>query len=102
MAKVLIVAGNTHTTIDPELVEGHADPLLLAPDDVTGNVRAVSLEDKAESLGDVVGVGNIKRRPRNGNIADQAANRAASELNGSRHQYRVARGRASFHETIIR
>ena len=42
----------------------------LAPDDVTGNVRAVRLKDKVETLGDVVRVGNIERRPRNGNVAD--------------------------------
>src|SRR5882757_6772536 len=41
------------------LVEGHADPILLAPDDVTGNVRAVRL--KVETLGDVVGLGNLER-----------------------------------------
>jgi hypothetical protein len=46
-----------------ELIERHADPLLLAPDDVTGNVRAVRLKDKIETLGDVVGVSNIERRP---------------------------------------
>jgi hypothetical protein len=45
------------------LVEGHADPLLLAPDNVTGNVRAVRLKDKVKTLGNVVGVGNIERRP---------------------------------------
>jgi hypothetical protein len=50
-------------------VEGHADPLLLTPYDVTGNVRAVSLKDKVEMLWDVV-LGNIERRPRNGNVAD--------------------------------
>jgi hypothetical protein len=52
------------------LVEGHADPLLLAPDNVTGNVRAVRLKDKVKTLGNVVGVGNIERRPRNGHVAD--------------------------------
>jgi hypothetical protein len=51
-------------------VEGHADPLLLAPDNVTGNVRAVRLKDKVKTLGNVVGVGNIERRPRNGHVAD--------------------------------
>ena len=45
------------------LVEGHADPLLLAPDNVTGNVRTVSLKDKVETLGNFVGVGDIERRP---------------------------------------
>jgi hypothetical protein len=52
------------------LVEGHADLLPLAPDDVTGNVRAGRLKDKVEVLGDVEGVSNIERRPRNGNVAD--------------------------------
>jgi hypothetical protein len=37
-------------------VEGHADLLLLAPDDVTGDVRAVLLKDKVEMFGDVVGL----------------------------------------------
>jgi hypothetical protein len=48
---------------NPVLVEGHADLLLLAPDDVTGNVRAIRLKDKVETLGDVVAVSNIERRP---------------------------------------
>ena len=52
------------------LIERHAYPLLLAPDDVTGNVRAVRLKDKIETLGDVAGVSNIERRPRNGHVAD--------------------------------
>src|SRR5258708_18714213 len=81
------------------LVEGHADPVRLAPDDVTGNVRAVRLKNKVETLGDVVGLGNLERRPRNGHVADQAINQAAGELNRSRHQYGAARDRASFHET---
>jgi hypothetical protein len=52
------------------LVEGHADPLVLAPNDVTGNVRSVRLKDKVETLGNVAGVGNIERRSRNGHVAD--------------------------------
>ena len=52
------------------LVERHADSLLSTPDDVTGNVRAVRLKEKVETLRDVVGVGNIERRPRNGYVAD--------------------------------
>ena len=55
---------------DPTLVEGHADLLRLAPDDVTGNVRAVRLKEKVEMLGNVEGVSNVERRPRNGNVAD--------------------------------
>ena len=35
---------------NPVLVEGHADRLLLWPDDVTGNVRAIGPEDKVECL----------------------------------------------------
>ena len=45
------------------LIEGHADPLLLAPDNVTGNVRTVSLKDKVETLGNFVRVRDIERRP---------------------------------------
>ena len=52
------------------LVEGHPDPLVLPPDDVTGNVRAVRFKNKVETLGDVVGLCNIERRPRNGHVAD--------------------------------
>jgi hypothetical protein len=52
------------------LVEGYADLLPLAPDDVTGNVRAVCLKDQFETLGDVEGVTNIERRPRYRNVAD--------------------------------
>ena len=55
---------------DPTLVEGHADLLRLAPDDVTGNVRAVRLKDQVETFGDIQGVRNVERRPRNGNVAD--------------------------------
>ena len=52
------------------LVEGHADPLPFAPDDVTRNVRAVRFKDKIKTIGDVAGVSNFERRPRNGNVAD--------------------------------
>jgi hypothetical protein len=40
---------------DPVSVEGDADPFLLPPDDMTGDVRVVRLEDQIEALGDVVG-----------------------------------------------
>src|SRR5712691_5762825 len=33
------------------LVEGHADPVLLAPDDVAGNVRAVRLKKRLKRSG---------------------------------------------------
>ena len=52
------------------LVEGHTYPLVFAPDDVTRNVRALHLKDKIETIGDVAGVSNFERRPRNGNVAD--------------------------------
>jgi hypothetical protein len=52
------------------LVEDHADPVLFAPNNVTRNERAVRPKDKIETLGDVVGVSNIERRPRNGKVAD--------------------------------
>ncbi len=68
-----------------ELVEGHADPLLFAPDDVTRYVRAIRLEEKIEEIGDVAGVIDFERGPRNGNVADQAVDRAAGELNRPRH-----------------
>jgi hypothetical protein len=45
------------------LVKGHADSFLAAPDDVTRCVCAVRLRDKIETIGDVVGVSNFKRRP---------------------------------------
>ena len=82
------------------LVERHADLLRLAPDDVTGNARAVRLKDQFETLGDVEGGTNFQRRPRNGNVANQTVHCAASELNRSRHQYRFA-WRAFFHEPSI-
>ena len=84
------------------LVEGHADPILLAPDDMTGNVRVVRLKEKIETLGDVVAASNLDRGPRNGNVTYQAVNGAASELYRPRHQYSLARTRASFHETMLR
>jgi hypothetical protein len=52
-----------HGTRTSGLVEGHADPLLFAPDDVTRNVRAIRLKDKIEKIGDVAGVSNLERRP---------------------------------------
>jgi hypothetical protein len=52
------------------LVQGHADPLPFAPDDVTRNVRTVCFKDKIKTIGDVAGVSNFERRPRNGNVAD--------------------------------
>jgi hypothetical protein len=85
----------------PGSVERDADPILLAPDDVTRNVRVIRLKDKIEALGDVVGAINLERRPRNGNVADQTVNNAASELNRARHQYSFARTRAPFHRAMI-
>ena len=46
-----------------KLVEGHADPLLFAPYDVTRNVRAIRLKNKIETIGDVAGVSDFERRP---------------------------------------
>lgn len=69
---------------------------------MTGNVRVVRLKDKVEALGDVVAAWNLDRRARNGYIADQAVNGDASALKRPRHQYGLARTRASFHETVIR
>jgi len=54
----------------PILVEGYADLLPFSPDDVTRNVRAVRLKDEVETLGDLERVGDVERRPRNGNVAD--------------------------------
>jgi hypothetical protein len=54
----------------PDLVERHADPLLLAPNDVAGNVRAIRPKDKVEALGDVERTSNIECRTRNGNVSD--------------------------------
>jgi hypothetical protein len=61
-------------------------------------VRAVRLKHEVETLGDVVGPATSSAAPRNAHVADQAVNRAASELNRARHQYRLARDSASFHE----
>jgi hypothetical protein len=83
------------------LVEIHTDPLILTPNDMTGNVSAVRLKDEVETLGDVMRLDNIERRPRNSHVAYQAINYASSELNRSRHQHRLARDRASFHETLM-
>jgi hypothetical protein len=52
------------------LVEGYADLLPLAPDDMTGNMRAVGLKDEVETLGEVEGVRNIECRPGNGHVSD--------------------------------
>ena len=41
------------------LVESHADPLIFAPDHVTGNLRAVGLEE-VELVGNVGGIGNFE------------------------------------------
>jgi hypothetical protein len=57
-------------TAGPFADQSKATPLLFAPDDVTGNVRVVRLKGKVETLGDVVRVSNLERRPRNGNVAD--------------------------------
>lgn len=52
------------------LVEGRADPLILAPDHVTGNARSVRLEEKAEALGYIGRVRNFKCCTGNGHVAD--------------------------------
>jgi len=41
------------------LVKSHADPLIFAPDHVTGNLRAVGLEEEVELVGNVGGIGNF-------------------------------------------
>jgi hypothetical protein len=52
------------------LVEGYADLLVLAPNDMTGNACAVRPEDEFETLGDVERVGNLERRSRYGHVSD--------------------------------
>jgi hypothetical protein len=42
-----------YARLDGYLVDGYADLLRSAPDDVTGNACAVRPEDKFETLGDV-------------------------------------------------
>jgi hypothetical protein len=84
------------------LVEGDTDPLLLPPDDTTGDVCFVRLKYEVETVGDVLGVGNFDRRPRDRYLADQAVDMAASELNPTRHQYLFTRIRPSFHESRMR
>jgi hypothetical protein len=49
-----------------------------------------------------MGVSYLDRRIRNGNVADHTIDVAASLLNRSRYQYSLARGCASFHQTLIR
>jgi hypothetical protein len=47
-----------------ELVEGHADPLDLSPDNATRNRRAVCLKVKAETLGDILRIRDFQRGSR--------------------------------------
>jgi len=63
-------------------------------------MRVIRLEYEVETLRYFVGIGNFERRPRNGYVANQAINCAVCELEHSRHQYRLARDGASFHESV--
>jgi hypothetical protein len=65
------------------LVERYADPRLLLPDDVARNSHAICFEGQDKTLGHITGAGYFNRGSRDGHVADQAIDHAASELNGS-------------------
>jgi hypothetical protein len=77
-----IAAWSNRTTAS--LIEGYADLLFSAPNDVAGNARAV-LEGQVETIGNVTRIGNIERRPRNHDVADQTVDPATGELDRSGH-----------------
>src|ERR1700732_3484493 len=68
----------------PLLIEGDADPLYLAPDDVAG--QRIALRHQGELGRDSNRAGDIEGRPGGGDVANGAINRAAAELDLSGFQ----------------
>jgi hypothetical protein len=63
-------ASNIREPAQVGLFEGNADPLILTPDNATRNARAVRLKEKVETLGGVLGIGDLQRGSRNRHVAD--------------------------------
>jgi hypothetical protein len=62
----------TATTL-PHLFEGHANPVLIDPEDSTVEHDAAMFGHKSKPLGDVVHVRHIDRRSISGNVYDTTA-----------------------------
>src|SRR5689334_19892555 len=62
--------------------EGDADPLLLAPDDMTGPPRSVAGDPQREAVRKPPRAVDLERRARCGEIAHRAGKRVAAELDG--------------------
>jgi hypothetical protein len=75
---------------DATSIEGHADPLFLAPGDMTGQVQPGGLEHQREILGDAYGATYLERRSDIRHVANHAIDRAAVELDRSGPQDAVA------------
>jgi hypothetical protein len=83
-------------------IEGYADPLFPAPDDVAGQVQPVGLEDQREIVGDAHGAGYVERRSDVRHVANHAIDRAAAELDGSGLQDTMSREGPLFaHEGVL-
>jgi hypothetical protein len=70
------------------LIEGHADPLFLAPDHAAGQM--ISIRHQGELRGDSERAADIQGRAGGGDIAYRAIDRAAAELDRSGLQHTMS------------
>ena len=76
------------------LIERHADPLFLAPDDVARLFEIFARHEQREAVGDEQRRHDFERGSGVGHVADGAVDPAAAELDRSGLQLAVARGDA--------
>jgi hypothetical protein len=96
------VFGKDSSSAEAASIEGHADPLFPAPDDVAGQVQPVGLEDQREIVGDAHRAGYLERRSDVRHVANHAIDRAAAELDRSGLQDTMAwEGPLFAHEGVL-
>ena len=88
---------------EADLLEGHADSALFAPDDAAWPLQLVGLHSEGEAVGNKERGYDFKRCAGLRDVANSAVNRAAAELDRSGLQYPAAwRGAGKRHQIGIR
>jgi hypothetical protein len=83
-------------------IKRHTHPFFFAPHNVAGYPLPVGMECQCEMLRYASGTGHLKRRARNGHVADHAIYFSAVELNCSGSQHIETGGTARFHAGMMR
>lgn len=83
-------------------IKRHTHPFFFAPHNVAGYPLPVGMECQGEMLRYASGTGHLKRRARNGHVADHAIYFSAVELNCSGSQHIETGGTARFHAGMMR